>query len=156
MWVKNRFEDLSQETERLSTRLMYWICDALRNLILLIHLKNVKNCLGGVLLLIKLILLRMCFKCFLNFTNGNKLHKASRMFKANNGDIRIICCCFFMGVFMDNMTSAIYLHAGLVWTLLVRNTFNRNIEKTRTWGKFRQSEYKFSVKICVLWTKSLM
>ena len=45
----------------------------------LYNLKNVKNSHGGVILLVKLAVLRSCFSCFLNCTNGTKLRKASHM-----------------------------------------------------------------------------
>ena len=51
----------------------------------LYNLKNVRNTLGGVLLLVKLqakvTLPHGCFSCFLNCTNGTKLCKASHIFE---------------------------------------------------------------------------
>ena len=45
----------------------------------LYNLKNVKNSHGGVILLVKLAVLRSCFSRFLNCTNGTKSCKASHM-----------------------------------------------------------------------------
>ena len=57
------------------------ICDALRDLGTLIHLKNVKNTQRGLILIAKLqaeaSVLHGCFSRFLNCTNGTKLRKAS-------------------------------------------------------------------------------
>ena len=61
------------------------ICDALRDLVSLVQLKNVKNTQGGVLLLVKLqpanllklIVLHGCLSSFSNFTNGTRSCKAS-------------------------------------------------------------------------------
>ena len=47
------------------------------------NLKNGENCHRGVLLLLKLILLRGCFSRFLNIPNGTKSCNASHMQKSN-------------------------------------------------------------------------
>ena len=43
------------------------------------NLKNVKNSHGGVILLVKLAVLRSCFSRFLNCANGTKSRKACHM-----------------------------------------------------------------------------
>ena len=62
------------------------ICDALRNLVLLVQFKKRENTHGVVLLLVKLqallkvTLIHECFSRFLNCTNGTKLRKASHIY----------------------------------------------------------------------------
>ena len=64
------------------------ICDALRDFVPLVQIKNVKNTHRGVLglnlrlkpeALLKVTLLHVCFSRFLNCTNDTKLRKASHM-----------------------------------------------------------------------------
>ena len=58
---------------------LFWICDALRDLVSFVNLKNKKNTLGGVLLLVllKAKLLHGCFSRFLNCTNSTQFRNAS-------------------------------------------------------------------------------
>ena len=58
------------------------IWDALRDLVLLYNLRNVKNIHGALLLLvIKVTLLHGCFSYFLNCTTGTKSRKAPHVFQ---------------------------------------------------------------------------
>ena len=58
---------------------LFWICDALRDLVSFANLKNKKNTHGGVLLLVllKAELLYDCFSHFLNCTNSTQFRNAS-------------------------------------------------------------------------------
>ena len=57
----------------------FLVCRALRDLVSLYKLKNMKNTHGGV----KVTLLHRCFSHFLNCTNGIKLPKALHIFLCN-------------------------------------------------------------------------
>ena len=56
------------------------ICDALRDLVAFVQFKkHEKHSWRSVKCLLKVTLLRGCFSCFLNCTNGTKLHNASHL-----------------------------------------------------------------------------
>ena len=67
----------------------------------LYNVKNVKSTHRGVLLLVKVTLLRGCFSRFLNCTNGTKSRNASHMRNVITTFLLDICAIIFMDFYED-------------------------------------------------------
>ena len=99
---------------------LIYICGALRDLVPLVQLKNVKNTHGGVLILVfrlqpatllKLTLLHGCFSHFLSCTNGTKSRNAPH--------VKFLVC--------DNQSSSKSLVNAICLTTFLKSHFGMGV-----------------------------